>query len=94
MVADSLRMTLKMPLESIYNDFHQQMNETEFESLAEVLGLSDKHPVLRTDQENENDEKIIKDNAKDLTKALSHYNKVDVYERLNSVMINLVEDYK
>ena len=94
MIADSLRITLKMPLESIYNDFHQQMNETEFQKLAEVLGLSDKHPILRTDQENENDERIIKENAKDLTESLSHYNKEDVYNRLNSLLNNLIEDYK
>jgi len=94
LISDSLRMTLKRPLEGIYDDFHQQMNETEFESISKVLGLSDKHPVLRTDQENESDEKIIKDNAKDLTHALSHYNKEDVYDRLNKVIINLIEDYR
>ena len=93
MIADSLRMTLKMPLESIYDDFHQQMNETEFEILANDIGLSDKHPILRTDQENENDERIIKENAKDLTQALTHYNKEDVYNRLNSLLNNLIEDY-
>ena len=93
LISDSLRRTLKRPLESIYDDFHQQMNETEFEILAKVLGLSDKHPVLRTDQENENDKRIIKENAKDLTQALSHYNKEDVYDRLNKVISNLIEDY-
>ncbi len=93
LIADSLRMTLKKPLEGIYNDFHQQMNETEFENISKVLGLSDKHPVLRTDKENESDKKIISENAKDLTKALTHYNKEDVYDRLNSVIINLIEDY-
>ena len=93
LIADSLRMTLKRPLESIYDDFHQQINETEFENISKVLGLSDKHPILRTDQENENDEKIIKENAEDLTKALTHYNKEDVYNRLNSLLTNLIEDY-
>jgi len=92
-IADELREPLKMPLETIYDNFHQQMNSTEFENIINILGMTDKHPALRTEEENENDKKIINENIGELTKALSHYNKEDVFNRLNNVMNNLIEDY-
>ena len=92
-IADELRMVLKTPIESIYDSFHQQMNMTEFENITNLLGMSNKHPALRTKEENENDKRIVNENAKAITKAMLHYNKDDVYKRLNSVITNLIEDY-
>tara|TARA_R110000803_G_scaffold206969_2_gene274592 strand:- start:477 stop:974 length:498 start_codon:yes stop_codon:yes gene_type:complete len=94
MVADNLRSIVKKPLEQIYDEFHQQMNETEFSIIGKRLGLSDKHPALRTPQENENDKIIISENSNNIAKSLSHYNKVDVYKRLNSLLNNIIDDYE
>ena len=92
-ISNNLLDVLKTPLETIYNDFHQQMNETEFENVTDLLGMSNKHPAIRTPEENENDKRIVSENAKDITEALTHYNKEDVYDRLNSLMSDLIEDY-
>jgi len=91
--ADSLRMVLKKPLNSIYDTFHNEINTIEFTKISNKLGICNKHPILKTPEENASDQKIIKENAKDLTKALSHYNKKDVYSRLNTLINNLIEDY-
>ena len=93
LIADSLRMVLARPLESIFNDFHQEMNEVEFSKRAKILGLSDKHPILRTDKENESDRKIISNNVNDLSNAMNHFNIDSVRDRVNIVLETLIEDY-
>ena len=93
MVADDLRRDIAIDVMSHLELFHQDMNMIEFGKLTDRLGMSSKHPALVTEEENENDKRIINENAKEITEVMTHFNKEDVINRIEIVMNNLIEDY-
>ena len=91
---DMLRMTLKIPLESHYEEVYNEMNDVEFVKFAESKGLTFTHPALNSEEENEKQSDLIKEHEKELIQHLSHFKKEDVYKRLNNLLNDLIEDFK
>jgi hypothetical protein len=91
---DSLRIILKKPLESHYEDVFNEMNEIEYVKFAKSKGLTFIHPALCDEEDREIQSKLLKIHKKELIQHFSQFKKEDVYKRLNGLLNNIIEDYK
>tara|TARA_R110000796_G_scaffold51740_1_gene122099 strand:- start:671 stop:1141 length:471 start_codon:yes stop_codon:yes gene_type:complete len=85
---DTLKMMLKIDIEEHYNGFHNEINQIEFEKLCDYLEI----PEVKTLSDDQKKDIIIEDNKELLYKVLDKYSKEKVYDRLNNLMIDLIED--
>jgi hypothetical protein len=90
---DSLRIILKKPLESHYEDVFNEMNEIEYVKFAKSKGLTFIHPALCDEEDREIQSKLLKIHKKELIQHFSQFKKEDVYKRLNGLLNNIIEDY-
>jgi hypothetical protein len=91
---DSLRMILKKPLESHYEDVFNEMNEIEYVKFAKSKGLTFIHPALCDEEDREKQSQLLKIPEKELIQHFSQFKKEDVYKRLNGLLNNIIEDFK
>jgi hypothetical protein len=91
---DSLRMILKKPLESHYEDVFNEMNEIEYVKFAKSKGLTFIHWDLCDENEIESQAKLLKIHEKELIQHFSQFKKEEVYKRLNGLLNNIIEDFK
>ena len=89
-----LRMILKKPLESHYEDVYNEMNDIEYVKFAKSKGLTFTHPALCDDAENEKQSELLKSHEKELIEHLEQFKKQGVYNRLNNLLNDLIEDFK
>ena len=85
---DTLKMILKIDIQEHYNGFHNEINQIEFEKLCDYLEI----PEVKTLSDDQKKDIIIEDNKELLYKVLGKYSKEKVYDRLNNLMIDLIED--
>jgi hypothetical protein len=90
---DSLRMILKKPLETHYEDVFNEMNEIEYVKFAKSKGLTFIHPALCDDEDREKQSELLKIHEKELIQHFAHFKKDEVYKRLNGLLNNIIEDY-
>ena len=88
LVLNTLKMILKIDLHSHYDSFHRNINQIEFKKLCDYLGV----PEVITLEDDKKKDQIIEENKELLSKVLNHYSKEKVFDRLNNLMIDLIED--
>ena len=93
MYIDRARIALKISLEEHYEELHGEMNHLEYIKFAKSKGITMKHPVLKTQEEEEKDIELLKTHELDLIKHLDHFKKEAVYDRVNKLLNNMIEDY-
>jgi len=90
----SMHEYLKHPIEFYYERFIKEIDLTAMNSYTEKIGISNKHPQLKTDSEKLSEEKIIKSNENELLKLLSGHNSDGVYKSLNNTISEFINLYR
>jgi hypothetical protein len=90
---DMVRMVLKKPLESHYDNVWSEMNTIEYMIFAKSKGLTFTHPALADEEENERQSELLKIHEKELIQHFAQFKKEEVYKRLNNLLNDLIEDY-
>ena len=91
----SLQKLLERPIEFHYNEMHKELNRVELELYSKNLGFVNKHPMLRTDKENEININVAKENSEELTKYVSGvYTMDEVYNNLNNQITEVINKYR
>ena len=86
---------LKMPLEHHYNKVHEVLNNFDLWNYSKEIGLSQKHPALKTNEEEKIDLEILK--SKDpvlLKKIMDNWTKESVYKSLNNTITEAINRFK
>lgn len=86
---------LKLPLEYHYDQIHIILNNFDLWNYSKEIGLSQKHPALKTNEENKIDLEILK--SKDpvlLKKILGNWTKESVYKSLNNTITEAINRFK
>ena len=86
---------LKHPIEHYYQDFISKVNKTVLDVYSDSLGLNKKHPGTRTEEEIENDSKIISENQKEMEKYINGiFEDGKVFKSLNNTISEFINVYK
>mgnify|MGYP003597311429 CR=1 FL=1 len=86
---------LKHPIEHYYQDFISKANKTALDVYSDSLGLNKKHPSKRTEEEIENDSKIISENQKEMEKYINGiFEDGKVFKSLNNTISEFINVYK
>jgi hypothetical protein len=91
----SLHELLQKPIIEHYDKFHERLNFVELMKYSKSIGLSDKHPAFLTEDERENDKRILKEHeAKYIqySKGIWEYDKVQ--KSLNNQLTEAINRYK
>jgi hypothetical protein len=86
---------LKTPLEHHYDNVHEVLNNFDLWNYSKEIGLSQKHPALKTNEEEKIDFKILE--SKDpvlLKKILGNWTKESVYKSLNNTITEAINRFK
>jgi hypothetical protein len=86
----TLKTMLKIDIHTQYDSFYNEINLIEFNKLCEYLDITDPKCLDDIDKNS----KKIKENAGTLAEVLNHYSKEKVYNRLNKLMIELIDNLK
>mgnify|MGYP001822482020 CR=1 FL=1 len=90
---DMLRMILKKPLEGHYKDVFNEMNDIEYVKFAKSKDLTFTHPALCDESENQKQSELLKKHEGELIDHLAQVKKDKVYQRLNELLNNIIEDF-
>jgi len=85
---NTLKMIFKIDIHAHYDSLHSEINQIEFDNLCAYLDISAGISLI----EEEKNDKIIKDNSETLSKVLNKFTKDKVYERLNRLINQILED--
>ena len=86
---------LKLPIEEHYDLFIERLNHYELNQYSDFLGLSEKHPLLRTDAEDEEQKRILKENEEVYIKHVKGIWESDlVYKMLNNQITESINRFK
>ena len=92
---NKIQNVLKKDVQELYDEVHNNINNIELTNYIEGLGINTKHPLLRTDEENENDLRLFKMNNKEITiKIFGTWTIQNVYKSLNNSISELINKYK
>ncbi len=86
---------LKQPLEHHYDEVHKILNNFDLWNYSKEIGLSKKHPALKTDEEEKIDLQILE--SKDpvlLKKIMDNWTKESVYKSLNNTITEAINRFK
>jgi len=89
-----VKTILRIDIDEHFTSFAREVNQLEFESYCEYIGLSLKHPAMKTDAEELEDDAIIKANAEKLSEVLTHFSEKKITNRLNVLIDKSIEDYE
>jgi len=90
-----LQEVLEMPIQVLYDKTHELLNMFELSNFSKSIGIPEKHPALRTDEESELQKEIIKKNSKEMTKyVLGIWDLKAVYKSLNNNITECINKYK
>jgi hypothetical protein len=86
---------LKNPIEFYYNRFIDNINRIALNSYSDSLCLSKKIPATRSQQEIDNDSKIISENQEEMLKYLNGvFEEAKTYQSLNNTISEFINKYK
>ena len=92
---NKIQNVLKKDVQELYNDVHQNLNNIELMEYIDGIGISNKHPALRTEEESESDLKLFKIHNKEITiKVFGTWTIENVYKSLNNSISELINKYK
>jgi hypothetical protein len=86
---------LRLPLQYHYDEVHSVLNMFDLYKYSKQIGLTQKHPALKSKEEEENDLQILK--SKDplmLKKILGNWTKESVYKSLNNTITEAINRFK
>ena len=87
---NTLKKYLAIDMQPHYDSFHTDLNQLEFKMYCDYIGIVEEKTLKDIGFNKE----LIQDNTKTLTKLLDHYTKEKVYNRLNTLMAGLINDYE
>lgn len=91
----SLQEKLELPIQYHYNKIHEVLNMFELNHYMNSIGVSDKHPLLRTNEEDKkNRDLFIKNNEEVTKKILGTWTLDSVYKSLNNTITECINRYK
>lgn len=86
---------LQLPIQYHYDCFIKALNENELNNYSRKIGLSLKHPAIKTESEQQSDERITKENQSELSKyMLGVFNEREVYNDLNNQITECINRFK
>jgi len=86
---------LELPIEFHYDKIHEYLNMIELDRYSEKIGMINKHPSFRSEEENSHNSETIKSNEKEFKiYALGKWDLKQVYKSLNNTITECVNRYK
>lgn len=86
---------IKIPLENHYDKVHEVLNMFDLHNYSKEIGLNQKHPALKTEQEEKIDMDILKSKDPEmLKKILGNWTKESVYKSLNNTITEAINKFK
>lgn len=90
-----LQEQLELPIEFHYDKIHEYLNMIELDRYSEKIGMINKHPSFRSEEENNHNSETIKSNEKEFKiYALGKWDLKQVYKSLNNTITECVNRYK
>jgi hypothetical protein len=86
---------LENTCENLYADFGKRLNSLELDKYRKSIGITDKHPILMTKEENAKEEEIIMTHAKELEKyVIGIWTQEKIEKSLNNNITEAINRYK
>lgn len=93
--SNKIQNVLKKDIQELYNEVHINLNNIELMNYIEGLGVTCKHPYLRTEEESKSNLSLFKMNNKEIViKIFGTWTIQNVYKSLNNSITELINKYK
>ena len=89
-----IQEVLEVTINYHYDEIHSTLNSLELYKYSEEIGLSDKHPFLRTEEENNKNKEIMKKDNNLINKIKGTWSIESVYKSLNNSITEILNKYR
>lgn len=85
---------LELTVNYHYDEIHSTLNSLELFKYSEEIGMINKHPVLRTEEENNKNKEILKKDENFMNKIKGTWSIESVYKSLNNSITEIINKYR